>query len=323
MEKLKEKEQSIFAYFKNFNSILRDRFGCRVYKISLDGGFTCPNRDGTKGYNGCIFCDATGSSSRTNALSLPLTQQIENNLKIRKSRYRAKKFIAYFQSFTNTYASCSYLKTIYDIATFSHPDIIGLSVATRSDCIDEKKLALIAKYKKHLPYVCVEYGLQTIHDKTLDIINRKETFSDFLKAYKLTKQIGLEHCVHIILGLPNETYQDMLSTATTLAALGIDGIKIHILVAMKNTYLAKMYEQKKWTPLSFENAISLCCDFLERLPPSCVIHRIGGNGHPLHTLAPIWVYNKKKEFIQEIIKEFQKRKTKQGSFFKNTLKKNI
>ena len=204
-----------------YNDYLKKRFQTRVYKISLDAGFTCPNRDGTKGKNGCIFCDEKGSSSRTHGDSTPIEQQALVNINVRKSRYGAKKFIAYFQSFSNTYAPCDQLKKIYDKALFSHPDIIGISISTRPDCIDEEKVQMIAEYKKKFPYVCIELGMQSIHDKTLSLINRQESHQDFLAAYALIKKYGLEHCIHIILGLPNESRQNQIETAKNLADLQI------------------------------------------------------------------------------------------------------
>lgn len=217
----------------SFNSFFKKKFGCRVYKVSVDGGFSCPNRDGSKSSLGCIFCDATGSSSRTLAHSMET--QILQNIAVRKTRYRAKKFIIYFQSFSNTYAPVEKLKSLYDTAIATHPDIIGLSVSTRPDCIDEEKMALLASYKKKLPFVSIEYGMQTIHNKTLKRINRHETHEDFLKALKLAKQYDLHHVAHIILGLPEENKDDQMATADMCKELEIEGVKIHMLVAMKNT----------------------------------------------------------------------------------------
>jgi hypothetical protein len=301
-------------YFRTYHSYLKELFSCRVYKVTIDGGFSCPNRDGSKGFGGCIFCDETGSSSQVH-IAKSIQYQVVENIIIRKTRYQAKKFIVYFQSFSNTYAPVDILKERYDAAVYAHEDIVGLSIATRPDCIDLQKLEMIASYKNKLPYVNIEFGLQTIHNKTLNLINRKESHEDFLKALELSRKVGLEPSVHVILGLPGETKKEMLETAKELAKLNIFGIKIHMLIAMENTPLAIMYEKKLWNPLTFEEYVDTVCDFLEILPPACVIHRLSGNGHPLHQVTSDWVYTRKKEVIEAIHQEFEKRKTYQGFFF--------
>ncbi len=283
----------------SLNQHLQSRFGCRVYKISIDAGFSCPNRDGAKSSLGCIFCDETGSSSRTHAAGASIKEQVLNNIKVRKRRFGAQKFIAYFQSYTNTYAPVSVLKERFDMALSSHPDIIGLSVATRADCVDEEKLQLLADYRKSAPYVCVEYGMQTIHDQTLQAINRQETHADFLTAAALTQKLGLHMCAHVILGLPGESHEMQMQTARALSRLRIDGVKIHLLAAMQNTPLAKLYESGKWEPMSYEQFIQTAKDFIAELPPECIIHRIGGNGHPQFLLAPRWAYTHRQKILNE------------------------
>jgi uncharacterized protein len=302
--------------YNSFNNFLKKLFKQRTYKISIDAGFSCPNRDGTKGVGGCIFCDEKGSSSRTNHECSSLKTQIINNIKVRKSRYRAEKFIVYFQSFTNTYASTEKLKKLYDEAIDAHEDIVGISVSTRPDCIDEEKIKLLASYKEKLPFVCVEYGMQTANDSTLKLLNRNETHEDFLKALELTKKYDLHHCAHIILGLPEESLEDNLKTADTLAQLKVEGVKIHSLVAMENTALCQMYERGLWTPLTLEEYVERSCSFIERLHPTSILHRVSASGHPLHIIAPLWMKEKNLQFSKALIEEFQKRKTRQGSFCK-------
>jgi uncharacterized protein len=304
------------THYYSYNDFLQKKFGCRVYKVSIDAGFTCPNRDGTKGVHGCIFCDASGSSSRTHGLAVSITNQIINNINVRRSRYGAKKFIAYFQSFTNTYAPVFHLKQVYDEAIQAHEDIVGLAISTRADCIDREKLELIASYQTRVPYVCVEYGLQTIHDHTLNKINRQETHEEFVRALELTQEMGLDHCVHVILGLPGETPQQMIDTAKRIAAYRIQGVKIHFLVAMEQTLLQQQYAAGIWKPLTMDEAVLLTCDFLEHLSPDCIIYRIGGNGHPRHAIAPEWVWQKKRVFNDAINREFNRRNSRQGSKFK-------
>jgi uncharacterized protein len=303
--------------YYSYNNFLKDIFNCRVYKVSIDAGFSCPNRDGTKGLHGCIYCDERGSSSRTHEINTPIKTQILKNISIRKSRYRAEKFIAYFQSYTNTYSSKERLKEIYDEAIFSHPDISGLSISTRPDCIDEEKLKLIASYREFLPYVCIEYGMQSSHNKSLELLNRCEKHEDFLHAINLTKKFNLDICAHVILGLPNETKEDMLKTADVLASLKVQGIKLHLLIAIKNTPLEKMYENNKWHPLDFDEYVQIASDFIERLPPTCVIHRTSGSGHPLDLIAPKWIYEKKYLVMQSINQELEKRNSFQGFFYNN------
>jgi len=302
--------------FNSYNNFMKKLFKVRVYKISVDAGFSCPNRDNTKGINGCIFCDERGSSSRTQKIHSSIKEQIINNIRIRKTRYKAKKFIIYFQSFSNTYAPVKRLKELYDEAICVDKDIIGLNIATRADCIDEEKIQLIASYKKKLPFVCVEYGMQSSHNKTLEIINRKESFEDFLKALELTKKYNLHHCAHIILNLPKESIEDQLKTAITISKLKIEGIKIHPLVAMEGTLLADMYKKNLWQPLSFKKYINLACDFIERLHPECIIHRVSSSGHPKYIIVPKWMKRKNLKIREAIITEFKKRRTKQSFYFK-------
>jgi radical SAM protein (TIGR01212 family) len=300
-------------YYRTYTQYLQEKFGCRVYKVTLDGGFTCPNRDGTKGRGGCTFCDDTGSSSRAQERGDSITEQVLKNIEKRRTRVKADKFIAYFQSFTNTYSRPERLKRLYDEAVFAHPDVVGLAISTRSDCVDEEKMALIASYKDRIPYVCVEYGMQTIHDRTLERMNRCETHEDFVRSLALTRQYDVEHCVHVILGLPGESWEEQMATADRLAELRVDGVKIHLLVAMENTADTAAFLRGEWEPLEIEEYVSLCCDFLERLHPECVIHRVSGNGHPKHVIAPRWMQQRKNDVIQRIDREFERRGTRQGS----------
>ena len=302
--------------YRLYSHDLRQRFGARVYKVSIDAGFNCPNRDGTKGIGGCTFCDTTGSSSRSPVPQKAIVEQIRFNIERRRQRFKAQKFIAYFQSFTNTYADIERLTSLYDTAMTADPDVIGLAISTRPDCVDAEKLALIASYHKDnggpAEYVSVEYGLQTIHDRTLAQLNRCETHQEFLDAFAITQELGIEHCIHVILGLPRESWEDHMATANALARLGVDGVKIHVLCAMEHTPLAKDYLEGRWVPWELDESIGLMCDFIERLRPECVLHRIAGNGHPQHVVAPVWL-RKKAEIMARIDAEFERRGTRQGS----------
>ncbi|HEY9745336.1 MAG TPA: TIGR01212 family radical SAM protein [Oculatellaceae cyanobacterium] len=297
--------------YKPYSQYLQEKIGFKTYKLTLDAGFTCPNRDGTKAYGGCTFCDQTGSSSRAQDRRDSITDQLLKNMEKQRKRFKAEKFIAYFQSFTNTYAPVERLKALYDEACSAHPDIIGLAISTRPDCVDEEKLALIASYKERMQYVSVEYGLQTIHNRTLDLINRAETFEDFLKAYELAQKYDLEHCIHVILDLPGESWEDQMATADKLAELGVHGVKIHLLCAMEKTPLAAQYLRGEWQPLDKDGYVQLICDFIERLHPECVIHRVAGNGHRQHVVAPLWL-QRKLEIMNDIDAEFARRGTRQG-----------
>lgn len=305
------------GYYRTYNQYLQELFGCRVYKVSLDGGFTCPNKDGTKGVGGCTFCDETGSSSRTNPVKTRITEQLLSNIEHRKKRFKAQKFIAYFQSYTNTYSRIERLQKLYDEAVNAHPDVVGLAISTRPDCVDPAKLDLIASYRTEArPYVSVEYGLQTIHNASLARVNRCETYEDFLQAYQWTTERGLDHCIHVILGMPGETWDDMMATADKLAELKVKGVKIHMLVAMEHTPIAKEYAAGLWESMSFEQYVETCTDFIERLHPSCVIHRVAGNGHFKHVVAPKWMASNRREVMTSIDGTFAKRGTRQGSLCK-------
>ncbi len=305
-----EHPESPKAYLP-YSQVLKQKFGHKVYKVTMDAGFTCPNRDGSKGVGGCTFCDETGSSSRAQNKKDPITLQLQKNIEIMRKRFKAEKFVAYFQSYTNTYSRIERLKRLYDEAMTAHPDIIGLSISTRPDCVDEDKLALIASYKRSEGYLCLEYGMQTIHDRTLNLINRCETHADFLKAFDMTRALEIPMCVHVILGLPGESHADMMATAEVLSSLKPEGVKIHLLCAMKHTPLEQMYYRNEWQPLTQEAYVGLVCDFIEHLDPAIAIHRITGNGHREGLVAPRWLM-KKHEVLNQVDREFLKRGTRQG-----------
>ena len=213
---------------------LKKTFNKKVYKITLDGGFYCPNRDGTISKGGCIFCDETGSYSRCNDKILSIQEQIKKSMDKLSAQFKAQAFMAYFQSYSNTYANVEKLKEIYD-SVFFDERIVSISIGTRPDCVDNKKLDLISSYK----HPWIEYGLQSANDETLKLINRRHDFECFKKAVIETKKRNIKVCAHIILGFPNETKKDMLNTAHKLAKLNIDGIKIHMLTILKD---APLYE---------------------------------------------------------------------------------
>ncbi len=273
-------------YYK-FSKYLEEKFGTKVYKITLDAGFSCPNRDGTISSEGCIFCDEQGSFSLSHSSLLPIREQVKEAIRNLPARYNAKKFLAYFQAYTNTYGSLNFLKKTYDEA-FSDDRIVGISIGTRPDCVDIKKIKLISTY----PNPWIEYGLQSVHNKTLKLINRGHDFETFLRSYELTKKFDIKVCVHVILGLPDETYDDMIQTALTLQKLRPDGVKFHVLTVLRGTKLHELYLQNKLKLMSEDEYCNILCDFLELLPPDTTIHRTAGTGLIDELIAPLWVKNK-------------------------------
>jgi radical SAM protein (TIGR01212 family) len=282
---------SLLRRYRDYNSYLREIFGQRVQKISLDGGLNCPNRDGTISDKGCIFCDSRGSG--TGAMinhGRTISEQIEKGRQFAQRRYGAKLFIAYFQAFTNTYAPLSKLKALYDEA-LRHPGMVGLSVATRPDCVDHGTLELLSTYQQNY-LVWLEYGLQSAHDVTLATINRGHDVACFEKSVHQSRAYGLNVCAHVILGLPGETREMMLDTARYLAGLPVQGVKIHLLYVVENTPLAFLYRRGEYSCLEREEYIDLVIAFLECLSPSTVIQRLTGDPISSELVAPAWARDK-------------------------------
>ncbi len=299
--------------YYDFNTFLRQHFGCRVQKISLDAGLSCPNRDGTKGTGGCIYCNPLGSGTGAWARGLSISEQILQAKDFLRRRYKAKKFIAYFQSFCNTYGPYEKLKALYEEA-LSHQDIVGLAIGTRPDCVNERILSLLASYTSTYQ-VWIEYGLQSIHNRTLRLINRGHSYEDFLRTIEMTQRYPLLICVHIILGLPEETKEDMLATVKALSTLPIHGIKFHHLYVVKGTKMAEMYLKGQYTPLSQDEYIDILIEALEQLPSQVVIQRLMGDPRKDELLAPEWSLHKR-ETLNLIEKRLKERNTWQGRRFK-------
>lgn len=298
--------------YYDLNSYLRNIFGCRVQKISLDAGLTCPNRDGRISTGGCIYCNSRGSGTGASSQGLSITEQIMRDKEFLKKRYKAQKFIAYFQSFSNTYGPYEKLKGLYEEA-LAIDDIVGLSIGTRPDCVDESVLTLLESYAKDY-LVWIEYGLQSIHDRTLAAINRGHDVKCFKGAVDKTRGRGIKICAHVILGLPFEDRHDMLATAKAVAAMGIDGIKIHLLYVVKGTRMEELYLEGKYRCLEQEEYVNLVCDFLELLPPDMVIQRLTGDPHPHELVAPEWSL-RKNETLSCIKKILTERESWQGKRF--------
>ena len=295
-------------YYYSLNEYLKNTFGEKVYKISLNGGMTCPNRDGTLGRKGCIFCSRGGSGEFAANAVLDIKSQIEQAKQRIKAKTECHKFIAYFQPFTNTYASVDYLEEIFTQA-IEGEEIAALSIATRPDCLGYDVLALLDMLNQIKP-VWVELGLQTIHKQTADYIRRGYELDVYDTAVRNLHKIGINVITHIILGLPNESKEMMLDTVKYVGKR-TDGVKLQLLHILKDTDLLDDYNAGKFKALSLEEYIEILCDCIEVLPKSVVIHRITGDGDKKLLVAPMWSANKK-NVLNTINKIFSQRNITQG-----------
>ncbi|MBT3982766.1 MAG: TIGR01212 family radical SAM protein [Bacteriovoracaceae bacterium] len=260
----------------SYSSYISKQYGERIQKISIDGGFTCPNRDGSKGVGGCTYCNNDSFVPPNAEGGLSVTEQIEKGIRIHKRRYKkVKKFFAYFQAYSNTYAPLSHLKDLYEQA-LSHPDVIGLCIGTRPDCIDSEKLDYLEELAKKYD-ITIEYGLESIYDSTLERINRGHDFSCFDTAIKMTEGRGIKMCVHIIVGFPWETKQQWIQTARLLSTYPIDFLKIHQLHIVKNTVMGSQYIKKKFNLLTLSQYQDVVVEFLAHLNPNIIVQRIIGS----------------------------------------------
>lgn len=278
--------------YYSLNQYLKDTFGCKVYKIALDGGFTCPNRDGTLGTKGCIFCSGKGSGDFAESRKLSITEQIEYGKKRIEGKIKKGKYIAYFQAFTNTYAPIERLRMLYEEAVV-HPDIVVLSIATRPDCLSDEVIKLLCEINKVKP-VWVELGLQTIHEKTAKYIRRGYPLSVYDDAVRRLKQTDITVITHVILGLPGEAREEMLKTVSYVGKSKADGIKLQLLHVIKDTELEKEYLAGKFDVLSMEEYVELVADCIARLPKDMVMHRMTGDGDKNTLVAPLWSGDKKR-----------------------------
>ncbi len=302
--------------YNDLNTYLRSLFACRVQKIYIDAGLSCPNRDGTISTGGCIYCNANGSGTGAHRPGLSITEQVRTVQRHMARRYKAKKFIAYFQSFSNTYAPVKHLKTLYDDA-LAVEDVVGLFIGTRPDCVDEPVLELLENY-----LVWIEYGLQSAHDATLARINRGHDFKCFEKAVDMAKRRDIKVCAHVILGLPNETKQQMLETARIVSGMDIDGIKFHHLSVLKGTALEQLYKSGSYHCLEQKEYIDIVCDFLELLPEEMIIQRLTGDPHEDELTAPPWS-RRKSETLGLITRTLAARDSWQGKNYQSTDKRKV
>jgi uncharacterized protein len=276
--------------YYDLKSYWGNRFGCRVHKLPIDAGFTCPNRDGKAGTGGCIYCDTRGSALRQAGELPTVGEQLRRGKEFYRRRGRSEKFFAYFQTFTNTYAPMDKLRALYDEA-LAEEDVVGLSIGTRPDCVPDETLALIRSYAER-SHVWLEFGLQSIHDRTLRAINRGHDAAAFRDAVRRAGGGPLQICVHIIVGLPGESRANILETAQTIAGLPIAGIKIHSLLALAGTVLGERYSRGEVSLMTREEYVRTVCDILEILPPEMVIQRLTADGYREIFLGPAWAGNK-------------------------------
>jgi radical SAM protein (TIGR01212 family) len=304
------------SVYKTANQYYKETFGCKVYKLAISGGMSCPNRDGTLSDSGCIFCSAFGSGDFAEQKCSSIYEQIEKAKSRVSNKIKTNKYIAYFQDFTNTYAPVEYLEKIFTEA-ISHPDIVALSIATRPDCLPDDVLNLLENLNKIKP-VWVELGLQTIHPATAELINRQYDLSVFDQAVFSLKNRGIEVIVHMIIGLPDENKEMIVETAKHIGNIGSDGIKFHLLHILSDTDLGKEYLNGNIDVLSMEEYIDILEECVRVIPPDMVIHRLTGDGDKKKLLAPLWSGDKK-TVLNSINKAFERDNVRQGEKFVSML----
>jgi radical SAM protein (TIGR01212 family) len=297
---------------KRYNPVsdeLKRVFGCKVQRISVDAGFSCPNRDGTLDTEGCIFCGGYGSGSYGIRRDLDISSQLEDGKEVMRRKYRASKFIAYFQAYSNTYAPVDRLRGLFSEA-LSVSDVVGLIIATRPDCLPDDVLDALQEISRQT-YLWLELGMQSVHDISLTFINRRHDHRCTLDAIQRAGSLGLRVCTHIIVGLPGESREEILAVAGELNRLGVAGVKLQLLHVMKGTVLAEMYGRGEVELLDRDVYVGLICDFLELLDPRILIHRMTGDGGHDNLVAPLWSL-KKFEVLNLIDAEMERRGTRQG-----------
>ncbi|MBX9571718.1 MAG: TIGR01212 family radical SAM protein [Candidatus Obscuribacterales bacterium] len=298
--------------YRTFNNYLLEKFGVRVYRVPIDVGFDCPNRDGSRAVGGCTFCDERGSGAPTINAAVNVRQQLIDGVERIRERYKAKKFLTYFQAFTNTYAPEGILRVLYE-SGLEHPDVVGLCIGTRPDCVPDNVLDLLAEFDKKT-FVWLEMGLQSAHNKTLDVINRAHSSEEFFDALARAQARGLACATHLIFGLPGEDREMMMETVKRVAVSGVDGIKIHQLCVYKGAPMEMDYRLGNLKLLDEDYYVELVADAIELLPPEMIIMRLVAEGKKDELIAPTWSYDKY-SVIDKIEYELRRRNTKQGSRF--------
>jgi len=294
--------------YTTFTDELRTRFGCRVQRVSLDAGFSCPNRDGSLGTGGCTFCGDRGAAAVGVPTELPLHLQLQKSKEYLVKKFRAEKFLAYFQAYSNTYAAADDLRLLYE-AALADADMVGLIIVTRPDCLPDSVLDMLAELNRRT-YLWLELGMQTMHDQTLQAINRGHDHACFVEAVNRCKQKKLRICAHLILGLPGESREQMLASVEELNRLGVDGVKLHHLHVLKGSQLEQEYRTGDLPLMTRDEYVALVVDALELLDPKIMIHRLMGDGRS-ELVAPDWS-RRKLEVLNRIDAELVKRDSRQG-----------
>lgn len=295
---------------------MRDRFGEKVYRLPIDAGFTCPNRDGLVAKGGCTYCDEIGSGPGSR-FGRSISEQVKNAISSISMRYKANRFIAYFQAFSNTYDSIDVLKQRYDQALID-PRIVAMAIATRPDCIDEKIADFLVQYQEENVPIWIELGLQSINNETLKKVNRGHTVEDFIRGVSLLHDRNLEVCAHVIFGMMNDTTDEMLQMADLLADLKVKGVKLHQLYFIKGTPLGNLYEKGFIKSLDLDTYVKIAVDFIEKLPPTTILHRLMGDTTEEKLLSPLWALDKG-SFLKAILQEFKQRNSYQGKFYQESI----
>ena len=296
----------------SYGSYLRRRFSCRVSKVNVDGGFTCPNRDGSRGTGGCIYCDNSSFSPKDTLAVIPIEEQMAAGMAYHRTRLGSDKFIVYFQKFTNTYAPVERLSDLYRRA-LDHPEVVGISVGTRPDSITDAAIDLLSELARDR-YVCVELGLQSMDDAILTSINRGHTLDEYLGAVERLSGRGIDICTHLIYGFPGETRAGFLKSARLLSSLPVSSVKLHQLHAVEGTLLARMYREGSYIPVTLEEYLGAACDFLEELSPGISIQRLYGSAPLAIRVAPNWDL-KNNQMWYAVVNELKRRGSWQGCRF--------
>jgi radical SAM protein (TIGR01212 family) len=304
MAQLKPEER-----FRSYNRWLQEKFGERVYRVIVDAGFTCPNRDGKVAAGGCAYCNNSSFRPPSAIKTDPIRDQVREGIEYIRKRFDAHKFIIYFQPFSNTYAETEYLRRLYTDA-IDHPEVVGLAIGTRPDCVDQEKIRMIDEIAGRT-FVSLEFGVESIYDDTLRRVNRGHDYAAFLRAIEITRRSSIHIGAHVILGFPWETREQWLAMADEMSRVGVDALKIHHLHIVRGTALAAEYAREPFRVFGYEEYLDLLCDFVERLDPAIVIERMFGEA-PLGLLvAPNWRRNKN-DLVLDIKRKFEQRDVRQG-----------
>jgi radical SAM protein (TIGR01212 family) len=296
--------------FRTYNQWLQQRFGERVYKVIVDAGFTCPNRDGKVALGGCAYCNNNSFRPPSAIRTDPIRDQVREGVEYIRRRFDARKFIIYFQPFSNTYAETEYLRELYTDA-LDHPDVVGLAIGTRADCVDEEKIAMIDGIGQRT-FVSLEFGVESIYDETLRRVNRGHDYAAFLEAMRLVRGASLHVGAHLILGFPWETREQWLAMADEMSRVGVDMVKIHHLHVVRGTALAAEYARQPFRVLGYTEYLDLLCEFVERLDPRIIIERMFGEAPRGLLVAPEWGRSKN-DLVRDIHRRFEERDVRQGA----------